>query len=78
MLTVMGVLCVEKVGVFSSPKCRDRFWGPPVLLLWVPGFFTGAQWPGRDVQHWLPLMLRLSGAITLLPLYAFTWTGTSA
>jgi len=43
-------------------------------ILWIPGLLTGAQRPVRDVEYWLPLMLKLSAAITLLPLYASTWT----
>jgi len=71
----MNILCVEKVGDFSSPKCPDRLWKPNGSpILWIPGFSAGELRPRRDFQHWLPLKLRLSAVIPLLPLYAFTWT----
>jgi hypothetical protein len=33
--------------IFSSPRCRDRFWGPPSLL----SMCTGDTFPGCKVAR---------------------------
>jgi hypothetical protein len=73
MVTVISI----KLG-FHFSKMPGPTKGPTRSPNVGTGIFTGAQRPGRDVQHWLPLLLRLSGSTTLLPLYAFMWRGTSA
>jgi hypothetical protein len=51
---------------------------PPVQ--WVPGFFRGSKVVRHDVDHSSPpsTEVKVSGTITLLPLYLFTsWGGTT-
>jgi len=51
---------------------------PPVQ--WILGFFTGSKVVRRDVDASSPpsTEVKVSGTITLLPLYTFTsWTGTT-
>ena len=71
-----GHLVVGK-RVVCSQKCPDRLWGPP------NGYqcsFWRVNRPGRYVDHspLIPPKLRMSGAIPVLPLYAFlASTGTA-
>jgi hypothetical protein len=64
---------------FFSLKGPYRLWGPVhSRRQWVPEFFTSVKWPGREVTTRVHLVpgLRMSGGISLLPLYAFvSWTG---
>jgi len=51
---------------------------PPVQL--IPGFFPGSKAVRRDVDHSSPpsTEVKVSGTITVLPLYTFTsWTSTT-
>jgi len=52
-------------------KSPDRIWGPPsVLFNSYRSFFTGVKQPGREVTHLqIVQRLRMSGAVTPLPLY---------
>ena len=65
-------------GFFSSPKCQDLFWGPPILLLngyW--GSLPGLKCWGVKLTTHLHLVprLRISG-VELLHLYVFmVWKG---
>ena len=64
-----------------SPKCPDRLYGPPSPVCdGYRGSFQGVKRPGCLVNHSLPpcTCLRMSGAMLLLPLYAFmAWTATT-
>jgi hypothetical protein len=53
----------------------NRLWGPPSLLFgWVPV----VKWSKLTTRFPLVPRLRMSGAISLLPLYAFVaWTATT-
>jgi len=67
--------------MFSSPEHPDRFWGPTSLLFErYMGSFPKVRHPGRAVDHSPRLVpwLKMRGAISLLPLYAFmAWTETT-
>ena len=70
--TVVRILA-EASEQFIPTLCPTR---PPIQ--WLPGFFAGGTGRGRWWPH-VPLAprLRISGAETLLPLYAFmAWTVT--
>ena len=64
---------------FSSPKRPGQLWDPPsVLFNGYRGSFSQVKQPGRKLPTHLHLvsMLRISGAIPLIPLYIFmAWTG---
>lgn len=63
---------------FPSQKCPDQLWGlPNPLFSGCLGSFSGVNQPGYEIQALHPvLMLRMSGAICLLPLHTFMlWTG---
>ena len=66
---------------FLFQKRRDLLCGPPQPPThWIPRSFPGLTWPLLKVGHSLHLGsgLRMSGAISLRPLYAFmVWTGTT-
>jgi hypothetical protein len=66
---------------FSSPKRPDWLWGAPSLLfnVWVV-LCWGVKRPVREVYYspYIDPRLIMSGAISLLPLYALiAWTGTT-
>jgi hypothetical protein len=52
-----------------------RFWAPTSLLFnGYRGSFPGLRWMGPEVDHCILVRkFRISGAITVRPLYAFTW-----
>jgi len=61
----------DKLFLYSL-KRPDHFLGPPSLLLWrYREFFS--QWPAFELTSHFCLVsrLRVSGAVLLLPLYAF-------
>ena len=75
----------RSVGIvtLSPPKQRDRLWSQPILLLlqWMSGFFPDGK-SGRGavltIHLHLSPKLRMTGAITLLPLYtSMSSTGTA-
>jgi len=53
---------------FSSPRHPDRMWGPPNLIF--SRSFPRVKRPGRQVYNSLQ-PVRITGAIRLLPVYAF-------
>jgi hypothetical protein len=65
---------VEPIDFFSSPKRPDGLVDPPCFPCnEYRGCLSGIKRSGR-----LPPMLRMSGAIDLLPLYAYmAWTKTT-
>jgi hypothetical protein len=65
--------------LFFYPKCSDWLWGSPSLLLnryW--GSFHGLKWAKPKCNYSPPsgAKVRMSGAVPVLPLYAFVvWIG---
>jgi hypothetical protein len=59
---------------FSSPPCPDRLWGPPSLLLWVPGALSlGVKRPPFSAE------VKNSWSYTSTPQYAFmAWYSVKA
>jgi len=64
---------------FFYPKCPDWFWGSPSLLLnMYHGSFLGLKWLKPEFNYSPPsgAKVRMSGAVPVLPLYAFmVWIG---
>ena len=61
---------------FSSfPRRPDRLWGPSSLLLngypWLFLWVQSSRWIRLAIHLYLVPRLRMSGAISLLPLYSF-------
>jgi hypothetical protein len=63
-----------------SENRPDPLWGPPILLFsGYVGCVPGVKQLGHEVDHLRTSRLRMSGAIPLLPLYAFmALTGTTS
>jgi hypothetical protein len=76
---ISGVRVPADEGIFLFFKSPYRLWGPVHSPgQWIPEFITSAKWPGREVTTRVHLVpgLRMSGSISLLPLYAFvSWSG---
>jgi len=66
-------------GFFFYPKCPDWLWGSPSLLLnMYQGSFLGLKWLKSEFNYSPPsgAKVRMSGAVPVLPLYAFmVWIG---
>ena len=71
----------NKCNTLASPQRPDGFCGPPSFLFTgYKDHFPGVNQVGYEVDHpnHLAPRLRMSGAVLLLPLYAFmAWTATS-
>lgn len=67
--------------IFIYSQLSSLALGPTQSLVqWILGFFPGSKEVRRDFDHSSPLSteIKVSGTITLLPLYTFTsWTGTT-
>jgi len=76
-----GVRIAGEQVIFIYSQSSSLALGPTQTpIQWIPGFFPGSKAVRRDADHSSPpsTEVKVSGTITLLPLYTFTsWTGTT-